>query len=79
MDMSWWDIIKTIGGWLGALGAFMLGSVVRTYNKLKKQNETLENRVVRLEIHREHADSRLKRIEEGVDKLVDHLLDSKDK
>lgn len=83
-----WDILKSIGGWVGAVATFFLGAIWKGYKGHKRKTDALEIRVIRLEIAKDIQEKKLVSVEESIeekfntldnklDKIVDHLLNKK--
>lgn len=76
-----WDILKTIFSWVGLTASFVLGLVFKSYNKHRSKTDEHDMRIIKLEVKFDGVKSEVKEIKEelkaikdGVDKLVEHML-----
>lgn len=81
MDSPIWDILKTIFSWVGLIASFVLGLVFKSYNKHRSKTDEHDIRITKLEVKFDGVKSEVKEIKEelkaikdGVDKLVEHML-----
>lgn len=77
IEKDMWDIIHEILGYVWIPIGAVMTYVFKDYKAQKEKTIELEHRVVKLEIHQNDLKEDLKGIKEGVDKLIDHLLDIK--